>query len=123
MPTERLRSGALTAAAPSLAACISPGPPPVTMSQPISASAAASRLTSSYAVGPGLTRAEAKIVTRYRSRLVGRRRERLLTMSHRPKTALDRTCLTASSSARLTFPGFVSGDGLLLMDRLQPHEP
>src|SRR5262245_8776721 len=40
-------------------------------------------------------------------------------MSHRPNTALDRTCLTASSSARLTFPGFASGAGLLLMNRLQ----
>ena len=33
--------------APSLAACISPGPPPVTMSQPIAAKAAAARFTSS----------------------------------------------------------------------------
>jgi hypothetical protein len=32
---------------PSLAACMSPGPPPVTMSQPIAASAAVMRLTSS----------------------------------------------------------------------------
>ena len=37
----------LKMAAPSLAACINPGPPPVMMSQPISASAAATRLVSS----------------------------------------------------------------------------
>ena len=47
MPPERFRSGALTWAAPSLAACINPGPPPVMMSQPIPARAADTRRTSS----------------------------------------------------------------------------
>jgi len=46
-PADLARSGA--PAAPSLAACISPGPPPVIMSQPISASAAAARLVLSAA--------------------------------------------------------------------------
>ena len=39
--------GAGVLAAPSLAACINPGPPPVTMSQPRPAAAAATRFTSS----------------------------------------------------------------------------
>ena len=63
MPTDSARSGARRPR-PSLAACISPGPPPVMMSQPISASAAAARLVSSYANVPGCARAEPKIVTR-----------------------------------------------------------
>ena len=39
--------GAPASLAPSLAACIRPGPPPVMMSQPMSARAAATRFTSS----------------------------------------------------------------------------
>ena len=45
MPMDRACSGAVDA--PSLAACIRPGPPPVTMSQPMAASIAAARLVSS----------------------------------------------------------------------------
>ena len=45
MPNERPSRPA--EAAPSLAACMSPGPPPVTMSQPMAVNAAAARLTSS----------------------------------------------------------------------------
>ena len=48
--TNWARSGA--AAASSLAACINPGPPPVIISQPISAKAAAARLVSSSGVRP-----------------------------------------------------------------------
>ena len=44
MPTD---PGAPLLFAPSLAACISPRPPPVTMSQPSEAKAAAARFTSS----------------------------------------------------------------------------
>jgi len=58
MPNDPSFTPALAAftpalAAPSLAACINPGPPPVTMSHPISANAAAARLTSSYTNVPG----------------------------------------------------------------------
>lgn len=45
MPMERCGAPAL--AAPSLAACMRPGPPPVTISHSIAAQAAATRLTSS----------------------------------------------------------------------------
>ena len=47
MPMDWLRSGAPAAAARSFAACMRPGPPPVTISHPISARARATRLTSS----------------------------------------------------------------------------
>ena len=64
MPMDRSRSGAPASAAPSLAAFMRPCPPPVTMSQPISASARATRRVSSYGNVPGWARAEPKIVTR-----------------------------------------------------------
>src|SRR5262249_39549543 len=92
------------AAAPSLAARISPGPPPVMMSHPSAASAAATRFVSSYAKVPGRARAEPKMVTRYRSRRDGLSLVRLLTTSHNPRTESTSTCLTASSSDRLIEP-------------------
>src|SRR6185369_10483005 len=57
---------------------------------------------SSYGKPPGAARADPKIVTRYLFRFDGRRRVSSLTMSHKPKIELTITCLTASSSARLT---------------------
>ena len=49
---------------PSFAACISPGPPPVTMSQPRRVSSAAVSRTAAYTQWFGSTRAEPKMVTR-----------------------------------------------------------
>src|SRR4029450_9800651 len=99
MPTD---PGAPAVVAPSLAACIRPGPPPVTMSQPIEANADATRFTSSYTNVPGLARAEPKIATRYRSRFDGRSRVRLLTTFQRARTVGPTMALTASFAARLT---------------------
>src|SRR3954451_14614536 len=89
---------------PSLAACIRPGPPPVTMSHPSRVSSAAVSRTAAYTQWPGSTRADPKMVTRYRSRLVGRRRVRALTVSHRPRTDCRRMSRTAGSSDRGTSP-------------------
>ena len=61
IPYERPRRAAF---APSLAACIRPGPPPVMMSQPIAASVSAMRLVSVYAFVRGRIRADPKIDTR-----------------------------------------------------------
>ena len=49
---------------PSFAACISPGPPPVTMSHPSRVSSAAVSRTAAYTQWFGSTRAEPKMVTR-----------------------------------------------------------
>ena len=78
------------------------------MSQPSSDSALATRLVSSYAMVPGLARAEPKIVTRKRSWRVGRSRVRLLTTLHNPMTESMSTCFTPSSSAKLMTVGSAS---------------
>ena len=96
------RPGRSSSFAPSFAACISPGPPPVTMSHPMAASAVATRFTSSYTNVPGCARAEPKMATRYRSRFDGLRRVKLLTTFQRSRTVAARISLTASSSPRLT---------------------
>src|SRR5215510_10056705 len=108
-------------AAPSLAACMSPGPPPVMMSQPSSASARATRRVSSYGNVPGLARADPKIVTRYRPCLDGRRRVRLLTAFQRSSTVPTRTCLTLSSSARLTAREPDASGPLMLSPLIRPR--
>ena len=60
-------AGALSGSAecaPSLAACIMPGPPPVRMSQPMPINSAASCLYTVIGGSAGLRRAEPKMVTR-----------------------------------------------------------
>src|SRR5262245_37357899 len=122
MPIE---PGAPARVAPSLAACIRPGPPPVTMSQPIDANAVATRFTSSYTNVAGCARAEPKMATRYRSRFDGRSRVRLLTTLHKSRTVFARLSLTASSSARLTRRVLSDSIGVLVMhvSHMRPHLP
>ncbi len=63
-PKERVLRVPREDAAPSLAASIRPGPPPVTMSQPSSVSRDARSRTSRYSRSPGRMRALPKTATR-----------------------------------------------------------
>ncbi len=63
-PKERVLRVPRESAAPSLAASIRPGPPPVTMSHPISVRSEASRRTSRYSWSPDFKRALPKTATR-----------------------------------------------------------
>ena len=90
MPTEP--SAAVGAAcAPSLAACIRPGPPPVTMAQPRrrASSAAMSRTARRRPSDTRLDARRAEDGDAKLSRRVGRRRVRLFTTSHKPRTEAD----------------------------------
>src|SRR5262245_62514469 len=72
------------------------------MSQPSRVSSAAVSRTAAYSQWLGSRRADPKMVARYRSRLVGRSRVRLFTVSHSPRIDRVRISSAPFSSERGT---------------------